>query len=63
LAFSRANVDLQMATRMVTLQGFLNPLGIIIGWILSSTGGVMKGVCFAISAGKKNEIFQRIYFE
>jgi len=51
LAFSRANVDLQMATRMITLQGLLNPLGIIIGWILSSTGGVMKGVCFAISAG------------
>jgi len=45
---------------MITLQGLLNPLGIIIGWILSSTGGVMKGVCFAISAGEENSIFLRI---
>jgi hypothetical protein len=36
---------------MIILQTMMNPFGVIIGWIMSSKGDVIKGVCFAISAG------------
>ncbi len=36
IAFRTANVELKMSTIMITIQAFMSPLGIGIGWILSS---------------------------
>jgi len=37
---------------MITVEALLNPLGILIGWLLSGKGDVVTGVFQAIAAGK-----------
>jgi len=36
IAFRKAGVDLKMSTTMICIQAVMNPIGITIGWILSS---------------------------
>jgi len=36
---------------MIAIQAVMNPLGILIGWILSNQGNVITGVFQSISAG------------
>jgi len=51
LAFFKADVDVKTATIMIAIQAVMNPLGILIGWILSNQGNVITGVFQSISAG------------
>ena len=41
-----------MATIMITIQAVMNPLGIMIGWLLSGQGDLVRGIFESISAGK-----------
>jgi len=36
---------------MITIQALMNPIGIIVGWILSSQGELIRGIFESISAG------------
>ena len=36
---------------MIVIQAFMNPIGIGIGWALSSSGPLVTGIFTAISAG------------
>jgi len=51
LAFFKADVDVKTATIMIGIQAIMNPLGILIGWLLSNQGAVVTGVFQSISAG------------
>jgi len=51
LAFFKADVDVKTATIMIGIQAIMNPLGILIGWLLSNQGDVVTGVFQSISAG------------
>jgi len=37
---------------MIAIQAIMNPIGILIGWVLSGQGHVVTGIFQAISAGK-----------
>jgi hypothetical protein len=45
-----------MATIMITIQAIMNPVGIMIGWLLSNQGDIVRGIFESISAGKDNEM-------
>jgi len=51
LAFFKADIDLKMSTIMIAIQAIMNPIGILIGWVLSGQGHVVTGIFQAISAG------------
>ena len=38
----------------------MNPFGILIGWLLSNQGNIVRGVFQAISAGIKSKIYEII---
>lgn len=46
-----------MASIMIAIQAVMNPIGIMIGWILSDQGDLIRGIFESISAGKENIIF------
>jgi zinc transporter 1/2/3 len=41
-----------MATIMITIQAVMNPIGIMIGWLLSNQGDLVQGIFESVSAGK-----------
>ncbi|CAD8085532.1 unnamed protein product [Paramecium primaurelia] len=51
LSFKKANTKIQSATIMIFIQGIINPLGILIGWLLSNQGYIITGIFQSISAG------------
>jgi len=51
LAFADANIDLKTSTIMIFIQAIMNPIGIGIGWSLSSQGDLITGIFESISAG------------
>lgn len=51
IAFFRAKTDLKTASWMIFIQAVMNPVGIIIGWVLSSQGNYVRGIFEAASAG------------
>ncbi|KAM3141595.1 hypothetical protein pb186bvf_006200 [Paramecium bursaria] len=51
LAFRQANIDIKIATIMITIQAVMNPIGILFGWLLSNQGLLMTGIFQSISAG------------
>jgi len=51
IAFSKAGVDIDRAILMITLQAFMNPIGVAIGWILSNQGYLIASIFESISAG------------
>jgi len=47
---------------MIAIQAIMNPMGIILGWILSGQGSLITGIFQAISAGKSlNFLNKRVY--
>jgi len=50
-AFFKAGVDIKTSTIMITIQAIMNPVGILIGWMLSDQGYLVTGIFESISAG------------
>lgn len=46
-----AKISKKQGILMVIFFSALNPLGMLVGWLLSSQNDTVKGVCMAISAG------------
>lgn len=42
---------------MIAIQAVMNPLGIMIGWLLSGQGDLVRGIFESISAGKDKDLF------
>lgn len=51
IAYRKADINLVSSTIQIFLQGLLNPLGIGVGWILTSCNDVVQGVFLSISVG------------
>ncbi|CAD8161037.1 unnamed protein product [Paramecium octaurelia] len=51
LAFKKAKINHSKAKKLIFLQALMNPLGISIGWILSSNKLIIVSIFYAISAG------------
>ncbi|CAD8181701.1 unnamed protein product [Paramecium octaurelia] len=51
LSFKKANTNIQSATIMIFIQAIINPIGILMGWILSNQGYIITGIFQSISAG------------
>ncbi|CAD8074773.1 unnamed protein product [Paramecium primaurelia] len=51
LTFKKAKVPHSKAKKLIVLQALMNPLGISIGWILSSNRVIIVSIFYAISAG------------
>ncbi|CAD8176410.1 unnamed protein product [Paramecium pentaurelia] len=51
LSFKKANTKIHSATIMIFIQGIINPIGILIGWILANQGYIITGIFQSISAG------------
>jgi zinc transporter 1/2/3 len=69
VAFAEAGVDKRTATTMIMIQAcslfklnlVMNPIGILIGWSLSSSGFLVTGVFESISAGINFLHFRNIF--
>jgi zinc transporter 1/2/3 len=51
LAFRQAGVDVKTSTIMIMIQAIMNPIGVGLGWILSSQGYLITSIFEGISAG------------
>ncbi|KAM3128226.1 hypothetical protein pb186bvf_019645 [Paramecium bursaria] len=51
IAFRQAKIRRKTATIMILIQAIMNPIGIIIGWIISSQNDYLISIFYAISAG------------